>query len=113
MPVELPQWLQDLRRSEIIERVRDDPRSMGDTLLGVNFEIARREVIGGGQADFDQPWNDLSATDRVLLYAYINQRGRLEELAEAFRRDAKLERVRLLGYDDGVDDRDALRRRAA
>ena len=85
MPVELPQWLQDLRRSEIIERVRDDPRSTGDTLLGVNFEIARHEVIGGGQADFDQPWNDLSATDRVLLYAYINQPGHLEELAEAFR----------------------------
>ena len=110
MPVELPQWLQDLRRSEIIERVRDDPRSMGDTLLGVNFEIARREVIGGGQADFDQPWNDLSATDRVLLYAYFNQRG---YAAHEKVRDAKFERVRLLGYDDGAGDRDAVRRRAA
>lgn len=113
MPVELPQWLQDLRRSEIIERVRDDPRSTGDTLLGVSRDVAAREIIGGGQADFDQSWNDLSASDRVLLYAYINQPGHLEELAEAFRRDAKFERVRLLGYDDGVDDRDALRRRAA
>ena len=43
-----------------------------------------REVIGGGQAEFDQPWNELSADDRVLLYAYFNQRGHLEELAEAF-----------------------------
>lgn len=85
MPVELPQWLEDLRRSEIIARVRDDPRSTGDTLLGVDFDVAAREAIGGGQADFDQPWNDLSAADRVLLYAYINQLGHLEELAEAFR----------------------------
>ena len=44
-----------------------------------------REVIGGGQAEFDQSWNDLSADDRVLLYAYFNQLGHLEELAEAFR----------------------------
>ena len=85
MPVELPQWLQDLRRSEIVERVRDDPRSTGDTLLGVSRDVAAREVIGGGQADFDQPWNGLSASDRVLLYAYFNQLGHLEELAEAFR----------------------------
>lgn len=85
MPVELPQWLEDLRRSEILERVRGDPRSTGDTLLGVDFEVAAREAIGGGQADFDQPWNDLSATDRVLLYAFVNQLGHLEELAEAFR----------------------------
>ena len=85
MPVELPQWLQDLRRSEIIERVHADPRSRGGTLLGVSRDVAAREVIGGGQADFDQPWNGLSASDRVLLYAYFNQLGHLEELAEAFR----------------------------
>ena len=77
MPVELPQWLMQLRRSEIVERVRDDPRSTGNTLLGVDFEVARRKVVGGGQADFDQPWNDLSADDRVLLYAHINQLGHL------------------------------------
>lgn len=84
MPVELPQWLMQLRRSEIVERVRDDPRSTGNTLLGVDFEVARREVVGGGQADFDRPWNGLSPDDRVLLYAYINQPGHLEELVEAF-----------------------------
>ena len=86
MPVELPQWLEDLRRSEVVERVRHDPRSAGGTFLGVDFEVAVHEVIGGGQAEFDQPWNDLSADDRVLLYAYFNQLGHLEELAEAFRR---------------------------
>ena len=85
MPVELPQWLQDLRRSEIIKRVHDDPRSTEGTLLGASRDVAAREVIGGGQADFDQPWNGLSAADRALLYAYFNQRGHLEELAEAFR----------------------------
>ncbi len=85
MSVELPKWLKDLRRSEIIDRVHGDPRSTGDTVLGVGREVAVREVIGGGQAEFDQPWNDLSADDRVLLYAYFNQRGHLEELAEAFR----------------------------
>ena len=85
MPVQLPQWLMHLRRSEIVERVRSDPRSTENTLLGVNFEVAAREVVGGGQADFDRPWNGLSADDRVLLYAYINQPGHLEELFEAFR----------------------------
>ena len=85
MPVQLPQWLVVLRRSEIIDRVRSDPRSTGGTVLGVDAQVAMREVIGGGQADFDQPWNGLSADDRVLLYAYFNQLGHLEELVEAFR----------------------------
>ena len=85
MPVELPQWLKDLRRSEITDRVRNDPRSTGNTLLGVDFEVARRQVVGGGQADFDRPWNGLSADDRALLYAFANQLGHLEELVEASR----------------------------
>ena len=85
MPVELPQWLERLRRSEIVERVRHDPRSVGDTVLGVDRRVAAREVIGGGQAEFDEPWNGLSADDRVLLYAYFNQLGHLEELFDALR----------------------------
>ena len=85
MPVELPQWLEDLRRSEVVDRVHNDPRSAKGTVLGVERGVALREVIGGGQADFDEPWNDLSADDRVLLYAYFNQLGHLEELTEAFR----------------------------
>ena len=84
MPVELPHWLEQLRRAEITERVRNDPRSIGSTLLGVTPYVATREVVGGGQADFDAPWENLSPDDRVLLYAYFNQKGHLEELTEAF-----------------------------
>ena len=65
--------------------MRSDPRTAAGTFIGVEREVVLREVIGGGQADFDEPWNDLSGDDRVLLYAYFNQLGHLEELAEAFR----------------------------
>lgn len=85
MPIELPQWLNILRREEVVDRVRNDPRSVGGTYLGVTRDIVFDEVIGGGQAEFDEPWNDLSGDDRVLLYAYFNQLGHLEELTEAFR----------------------------
>ena len=65
-----------------------DPRSVGGTRLGVNSDIAFQEVIGGGQADFDQRWHnskghDLDPDDRVLLYAFFNQLGHLEELIAA------------------------------
>ena len=43
------------------------------------------EAIGWGQAAFDESWGDLSPADRVLLYAYFNQLGHLEELTAAFR----------------------------
>lgn len=86
MSIELPDWLIRLRRSEITERVKNDPRSVAGRMLGVHVDTAAREVVGGGQADFDAPWEALSADDRVLLYAYYNQLGHLEELTEAFRR---------------------------
>jgi len=41
--------------------------------------------IEWGQADFDRPHGNLSASDRVLLYAYWNQKRHVEELSEAFR----------------------------
>lgn len=81
--VELPPWLEDLRRTEVVRRVLDDRRSVDDTMLGV----PRNEVqnaIDGGQADFDAPYGDLSPHDRVLLYAYWNQRGHLEGLMAVF-----------------------------
>ena len=84
MPVELPEWLDALRRAEVIARVRDDPRSASDGLLGVGRDGALA-AIRGGQASFDEPWGVLSPSDRVLLYAYFNQKGHLEELTEAFR----------------------------
>ncbi len=81
--VELPDWLDSLRRVEVTDRVRDDPRSRGGTRFGMGLEEAV-EVIGRGQADFDAPRDDLSPDDLALLYAYLNQRGHLEELVAAF-----------------------------
>lgn len=83
MRVELPSWLLDLRRTEVVHRVRDDPRSVDDTKLGVPWNEVQN-AIDGGQADFDAPYGDLSPDDRVLLYAYGNQRGHLEELMAVF-----------------------------
>jgi SAM-dependent methyltransferase len=77
-------WLESLRRTEITNVVRDDPRSTGSLLFGLPVPQIFDEVIGGGQADFDSPWRRLSPDDRVLLYAYLNQKGHIEELIEAF-----------------------------
>ncbi len=81
--VELPLWLEKLRQTEVIDRVRNDPRSLGNTTLGLHAEQAF-QAIGGGQADFDAPRGDLTPDDLALLYAYWNQKGHLEELIEAF-----------------------------
>ena len=47
MPTELPHWLKYLRRSEIIDRVRNDPRSTEERYLGMDRDTAVREVVGG------------------------------------------------------------------
>ena len=85
LAVTLPPWLESLRSTEIIEKVRSDPRSTSGKILGVSRSIALNTVIGRGQADFNSPWEHLTPYDRVLLYAYFNQKGHLEELVEAFR----------------------------
>ena len=41
-------------------------------------------AIAGGQAKFDEPIDNLSARDRVLLYALFNQKGHVLELIDAF-----------------------------
>ena len=84
MTTALPPWLTQLRRTEITNRVRDDPRSTQETLLGVD-PLTAMQAINWGQAEFDEPWDGLSPDDRVLLYAYLNQLGHLEELTAAFR----------------------------
>lgn len=84
-PVELPPWLEELRRSEITRAVKADPRTVEPNLLGVPWDRVRNEVVGGGQASFDEPWEHLSADERVLLYAYTNQLGHIEELIQAFK----------------------------
>ena len=98
-PIELPAWFRRLRQSEVVDPVLQDPRSVGGTRLGVNSDIAFQEVIGGGQADFDQRWHnpkghDLAPDDRVLLYAFFNQPGHLQELIAACRqlfKDSEIE----------------------
>ena len=85
MITQLPPWLEELRRSDIVERVKSDSRSTKHCpFLGVDWRTAT-QAIGWGQATFDEPWGDLSPEDRVLLYAYLNQLGHLEELTAAFR----------------------------
>ena len=85
MIAELPKWLEQLRRSEIVGPLKGDPRSIGQRpFLGVDRHTAVR-AISWGQATFDDPWGDLSPQDRALLYAYFNQLGHLEELTAAFR----------------------------
>ena len=81
--VQLPGWLIELRKSEVTDRVRDDPRSHGSTLLGMDRDKAFR-AVRGGQADFDAQRGHLTPDDLALLYAHLNQRGHLEELVAAF-----------------------------
>ena len=80
----LPEWIKELRKSQVTERVKHDPRSTDNTFLGLNH-TAVLNAISWGQAAFDQPFEGLSPEDRVLLYAYFNQLGHLEELTAAFR----------------------------
>ena len=84
MPVALPPWLSRLRQTEVVERVKADPRSVDGALLGVPWEKVQN-TIDGGQADFDRSRGNLSPEDLVLLYAYSNQLGHLEELTDVFR----------------------------
>ncbi|MQA39955.1 class I SAM-dependent methyltransferase [Rugamonas aquatica] len=41
-------------------------------------------AIDGGQADFDEPIEDLTPRDRARLYAYANQKTHVDELIHAF-----------------------------
>ena len=84
MPATPAQFIQNLRQAEIVDRVQSDARTDGDLLLGVDWATAMA-ALDWGQADFDQPIGTLSAEDRVLLYAYWNQKGHVAELSEAFR----------------------------
>ena len=88
----MPEWLKELRRSEITHRVKGD----GDTLLGgIDFKTAC-EATGWGQGDFNKPWvkpgvagaaRRLEPEDLVLLYAHIYQPRHLEELLILFEQE--------------------------
>jgi len=80
------QWLESLRRSHIVAPIMDDSRETGEpnTRLGLPTSWVFNEAIGGGQASFDEPLGELSASDRVLLYAFFNQKSHVNELVHAF-----------------------------
>lgn len=77
-------WLNALYQSEIEDRVLNDRRTTETTYLGWSRKTIFDEVIVGGQADFDQPLDHLSAYDRALLYAKYNQVRHIDELCCAF-----------------------------
>jgi hypothetical protein len=88
--VSVPLWLEQLRRSLVVDVVQRDPRTQGQHLFGVRRDRVFSEVIGGGQADFDERWVDpthpavvLTGDDRALLYAWFNLPAHLVELARA------------------------------
>ncbi len=80
----IPNWLDRLRRQEIIDVVYNHPTTCDNLVLDLSKDEIFKQVIGGGQADFDKPYLHLSGAERALLYAYFNQLGHLEELIEAF-----------------------------
>lgn len=80
----IPNWLDRLRRQEIIDVVYNHPTTRDNLVLNLPKDEIFNQVIGGGQADFDTPYLHLSGAERALLYAFFNQPGHLEELIEAF-----------------------------
>jgi len=80
------QWLESLRQSHIVDPVMNDPREtrQPNTRLGLPTQWVFSKAIGGGQANFDEPLEMLSAKDRVLLYAFFNQKSHVNELVHAF-----------------------------
>ena len=88
IPVDLPSWFETLRRAEIIDPIKSDPRSVDGTLFGLDFHAAR-QAIGYGQANFDESQGNLNPSDLALLYARVNQKSHIEELTEAFRQYSK------------------------
>src|SRR5690349_262369 len=82
--MDLPAWLETLHRTEIAGVLSADPRTNAVGFLGVPRQRILTEAIEWGQADFDSPWEHLSPDDLVLLYAYFNQKGHIEELMHAF-----------------------------
>jgi hypothetical protein len=99
--VNLQAWYSALRRQHIVEPVlgdrRNRPPQPHDGLWGHPVEWIKWQAIGGGQADFDQGVKHLKPDDLALLYAYLNQKGHVEELVLAFQQ--------LLGKDLTIDGR--------
>lgn len=88
-PMDLPNWIYTIRRELISTPIQSDPRTAGfERPLGVPSDVVFHEVVCGGQADFDAPWDGpsgrLSGDERALLYGLLNLKGHLLELVHAF-----------------------------
>lgn len=79
----LPSWLEKLKKKRVTDVLRRDPRSNSVGLLGIPAAEVFERVIGGGQADFDEPIDGLTGADRARFYAHYNQLGHLTELIVA------------------------------
>lgn len=79
-------WYDVVRRARIVDPLNADPRETRQNRmrLGRSSGWIFDHAIGGGQANFDEPIEDLSARDRVMLYALFNQKGHVPELIHAF-----------------------------
>lgn len=77
-------WLDSLRKELIVSPIQNDKRTKYDMPLGRDVKWIFDHAIGGGQANFDVPIEDISSRDRVLLYAYLNQKAHIDELIHAF-----------------------------
>ena len=74
----------NLRHREVVTKIQSSVDTQGDRILGIDMDEVFTDILGGGQADFDQPYQHLYGADRALLYAYLIQKRHLEELVEAF-----------------------------
>lgn len=84
--VTLHPWYVSLRQSMVVDPTMNDPRETRrpGTRLGWPTSWIFNTAIGGGQADFDKPIENLTPRDRAMLYAFFNQKGHIEELIHAF-----------------------------
>lgn len=85
---EISSWLFAVRKEQIVDQVVNDPRDkrIDGARLGVAIPWIFRHALGGGQANFDEPIGALSSRDRVMLYAFLLQKGHILELTYAFNR---------------------------
>lgn len=83
MPNRKP-WLEHLRTQAIVRPIQTDYRTRPNKPLGREVPWLFKYAIGGGQANFDQQIEDLTPVNRVMLYAYLNQKAHVDELIHAF-----------------------------
>ncbi len=81
-------WYEYVRNTCIVYPLNNDPREtcQSGMRLGKPSRWIFDHAIGGGQANFDEPIEDLSPRDRVMLYALFNQKGHVPELIHAFQK---------------------------